>query len=109
MLVYHQNDRRLVATSNRFRPFEREPKILLTALALPLLQYLGPTYLLSLLAVTGELCTVDIPCPDMVEGSGGERERERELFRERVLHLSSQTGLMQVLPGHPLADPIREC
>ena len=32
------------------------------------------------------------------------RERERE-----SLHLSSHTGLMQVLPGHPLADPIREC
>ena len=28
---------------------------------------------------------------------------ERE--RERVLHLSSLTGLIQVLPGHPLADP----
>ena len=34
------------------------------------------------------------------------RERERE--RERV-HLSSHTGLMQVLPGHPLADTITEC
>ena len=29
---------------------------------------------------------------------GCEREREREL------HLSSHTRLMQVLPGHPLAD-----
>ena len=36
-----------------------------------------------------------------------QRERERE--RERVLHLSSHTGLMQALPGHPLADPKREC
>ena len=26
---------------------------------------------------------------------------------ERVLHLSSHTRLMQVLPGHPLADPKR--
>ena len=25
-----------------------------------------------------------------------------------VLHLSSHTGLMQVLPGHPLADPRRQ-
>ena len=33
-----------------------------------------------------------------------ERERERE-----SLHLSSHTGLMQVLPGHPLADTITEC
>ena len=30
-------------------------------------------------------------------------ERERE-----GLHLSSHTGLMQVLPGHPLADTITE-
>ena len=30
--------------------------------------------------------------------AGIEREREREL------HLSSHTKLMQVLPGHPLAD-----
>ena len=30
--------------------------------------------------------------------------RERE--KERGLHLSSHTGLMQVLPGHPLADAI---
>ena len=29
--------------------------------------------------------------------------------RESVLHLSSHTGLMQVLPGHPLAVPSREC
>ena len=34
----------------------------------------------------------------------GERERERER-----LHLSSHTGLMQVLPGHPRADTITEC
>ena len=32
------------------------------------------------------------------------RERERE-----SLHLASHTGLMQVLPGHPLADSITEC
>ena len=32
----------------------------------------------------------------------GAVERERE--RERELHLSSHTKLMQVLPGHPLAD-----
>ena len=31
------------------------------------------------------------------------RERERE-----SLHLSSHTGLMQVLPGHPLANTITE-
>ena len=37
----------------------------------------------------------------------GLRERERE--RERDIHLSSHTGLMQVLPGHPLADTITEC
>ena len=30
---------------------------------------------------------------------------ERE--REEVVHLSSHTELMQVLPGHPLADPKR--
>ena len=36
------------------------------------------------------------------------RERERERERES-LHLSSHTGLMQVLPGHPLADTITEC
>ena len=30
--------------------------------------------------------------------------RERE-----SLHLSSHTGLMQVLPGHPLADTVTEC
>ena len=32
-------------------------------------------------------------------------QRERE--RERVLRLSSHTRLIQVLPGHPLADPQR--
>ena len=37
-------------------------------------------------------------------GASFERERERE-----SLHLSSHTGLMQVLPGHPLADTITEC
>ena len=35
-------------------------------------------------------------------------QKERERGRE-VLHLSSHTGLMQVLPGHPLAGPKREC
>ena len=33
-----------------------------------------------------------------------ERERERE---REVLHVSSHTRLIQVLPGHPLADPRR--
>ena len=40
------------------------------------------------------------------------RELFTELFTENKsgreiesLHLSSHTGLMQVLPGHPLADP----
>ena len=45
------------------------------------------------------------PNPDTTEPCNP-HPRERE--RERVLHLSSRTGLMQVLPGHPLADPIRE-
>ena len=39
-------------------------------------------------------------------GWEGVRERERE---RESLHLSSHTGLMQVLPGHPLADTITEC
>ena len=29
----------------------------------------------------------------------------RERGRQRILHLSSHTGMMQVLPEHPLADP----
>ena len=31
----------------------------------------------------------------------------RALAEREVLHLSSHTGLIQVLPGHPLADPKR--
>ena len=38
------------------------------------------------------------------QARGARLERERE-----SLHLSSHTGLMQVLPGHPLADTITEC
>ena len=38
-----------------------------------------------------------------IHSSKPERERGRE-----SLHLSSHTGLMQVLPGHPLADTITE-
>ena len=37
------------------------------------------------------------------EGSSEGKKRNRK--RERGVHLSSYTGLIQVLPGHPLADP----
>ena len=51
---------------------------------------------------------------DVVRAVGGHREQLRcvEFGSLRVresLHLSSHTGLMQVLPGLPLADPKREC
>ena len=36
-----------------------------------------------------------------VSSEGKKRNRKRE----RGVHLSSYTGLIQVLPGHPLADP----
>ena len=45
---------------------------------------------------------------ELVVGIALALEREREGERES-LHLSSHTGLMQVLPGHPLADTITEC
>ena len=36
---------------------------------------------------------------------GGAPQAPAETERERVLHVSSHTGLMQVVPGHPPADP----
>ena len=35
--------------------------------------------------------------------------RQTKSETERVLQNARLTGLMQVLPGHPLADPRREC
>ena len=50
-------------------------------------------------------CTQEAKAPRSgpIECPTGHNERERE----RVLHLSSHTGLMQVLPGHPRQIP--EC
>ena len=54
------------------------------------------------------LCVFQPLGGEQMEGDPAEEERERGRERES-LHLSSHTGLMQVLQGHPLADPITEC
>ena len=45
-------------------------------------------------------------CTTQTNSTIRKRLQERE---KGSLHLSSHTGLMQVLPEHPLADPITEC
>ena len=73
----------------------------ITPFPLPVLGGTLPTVALRRTPPCGGPAGLSLPCwrgPCLLGCGAPEREREREL------HLSSHTRLMQVLPGYPLAD-----